>query len=213
MPAAWRVPAMSQLPIASLPGLPTSDQILRSRPQRWHAWSSDSRLSRFWREELFTADLLPMQQQLALLSAALEEAVRVRCAGRTRPAVEEAIQQLDLSVMEHQHFLTTLASGWPALYEFAAYQRLLRGFHEAVRAWQHAVLVGDSREAAHFRHCELLGWRLLGDASLLIDMFAESVRGDGRRLEPAWAQLPGQDGGSGAVAGLLRRLSGWLRRR
>lgn len=210
MAAAGCVPAMSQLPIASLPGLPTSEQILRSRPQRWHAWSSESRLSRFWREELFTADLLPMQQQLALLSAALEEAVRVRCAGRARPAVEEAIQQLDLSVTEHQHFLTTLASGWLALYEFAAYQRLLRGFREAVRDWQLSVLVGDSREAAHFRHCERLGWRLLGDASLLIDMFAESVRGDDRRVEQSLARPSGK---SRAVPRLLRRLSGWLRRR
>lgn len=210
MDAAGRVLAMSQLPIASLPGLPTSDQVLRSRPQRWHAWSSDSRLSRFWREELFAADLQPMQQQLALLSAALEEAVRVRCAGRARPAVEEAIQQLDLSVMEHQHFLTTLASGWPTLYEFAAYQRLLRGFHQAVRTWQHAVLVGEPCETAHFRHCELLGWRLLGDASLLIDLFSESVRGDGQRVDHTLARLSGKDR---AVPRFLRRLSAWLRRR
>lgn len=210
MAAAGHVPAMSQLPIASLPGLPTSEQILRSRPQRWHAWSSDSRLSRFWREELFAADLLPMQQQLAWLSAALEEAVRVRCAGRARSAVEEAIQQLDQSVLEHQHFLTTLASGWPTLYEFTAYQRLLRGFHEAVRTWQHAVLVGDPREAAHFRHCELLGWRLLGDASLLIDMFAEPVRGHGQQVDQTLARLSGRER---AIPRLLRRLSGWLRRR
>lgn len=199
---------MSQLPIASLPGLPTSDQVLRSRPQRWNGWPADSRLSRFWREELFEADLQPMQRQLALLSAALDEAVRVRCAGGTRPVIEEAVQQLDLAVLEHQYFLTTLASGWAALYEFPAYQRLLRGFLEAVRAWQQAVLVADPDETVHFRHCELLGWRLLGNASLLVDMFAESA---GTRDALAEQRLARRSRKSRAVSGLWRRLSGWLR--
>lgn len=199
---------MSQLPIASLPGLPTSDQVLRSRPQRWNGWPADSRLSRFWREELFEADLQPMQRQLALLSAALDEAVRVRCAGGTRPVIEEAVQQLDLAVLEHQYFLTTLASGWAALYEFPAYQRLLRGFLEAVRAWQQSVLVADPDETAHFRHCELLGWRLLGNASLLVDMFAESA---GTRDALAEQRLARRSRKGRAVSGLWRRLSGWLR--
>lgn len=166
---------MTQLSFPSRPGLQTSVQPLRSLPKQWRAWAGESRLSRFWQHELIVGDLQPMHQQLALLAVALDESVRVRYAGSPRPAVEDAIQQLDLAVLDHQHFLTTLATGWHALYEFPAYQRLLKGFREAVHAWQQSVLVGDAQEPEHFRRCERLGWRLLGDACLLTDMFAESA--------------------------------------
>ncbi|WP_280187610.1 hypothetical protein [Delftia sp. PS-11] len=199
---------MTQLPPASRPDVPTSVHVLLSRPAQWRAGSGDSRHSRFWRQELLESDLRPMQQQLVLLSAALEEAVRVRCAGRSRPVVEEAVQQLGLAALEHQYFLTTLASGWRLLYEFPAYQRLLRSFCKAVRAWQQSVLLGDAREAEHFRQCERLGWRLLGDASLLIDMFAESVRGGCPAMHPLPVKT---SAGPHGMAGLLRRLAHWLR--
>ncbi len=199
---------VNQQPLASLPGLPTSAQVLRSQPPHWPQAFGDSRLSRFWRQELLEGDLRPMQQQLVLLSTALEEAVRIRCAGAARPAVEEAIQQLDLAVLDHQHFLTTLAPGWLVLYEFPAYQRLLRTFREAVCAWQHAVLVADGREAGLFRHCELLGWRLLGHASLLIDMFADSVRAADPDADQDFAWTGGE---AAAGRGIWQRLSGWLR--
>lgn len=201
---------MTRLSHASRPDLPTSVQVLYSRPGPWRAaGGGDSRLSRLWRQELLDGDLRPMQQQLVLLSAALEEALRLRRAGAARPVVEEAIQQLGLAVLEHQHFLTTLASGWHVLYEFPAYQRLLRGFCHAVRAWQQTVLLGDAREPEHCRRCELLGWRLLGDASLLIDMFAESARG----CVPSALRSPvGALARPRGLARLWRRLIGWLRR-
>ena len=41
-------------------------------------------------------------------------------------------------------------------------------------------------------------------------MFAESVRGDDRRVDQSLARLSAKDR---AVPRLLRRLSGWLRRR
>ncbi|CAB5701589.1 Uncharacterised protein [Delftia tsuruhatensis] len=166
---------MTQLSLPSRPGAQTSAHPLRSLPDHWRAWTSESRLSRFWRHELLVGDLQPMHQQLALLAVALDEAVRVRYAGSARPAVEEAVQQLDLAVLDHQHFLTTLAAGWRTLYEFPAYQRLLMGFRQAVHAWQQTVLVGDAQEPEYFRRCERMGWRLLGHACLLIDMFAESA--------------------------------------
>lgn len=166
---------MTQLSFPSRPGLQTSAHPLRSLPEHWRAWAGESRLSRFWQHELIVGDLQPMHQQLALLAVALDEAVRVRYAGSARPTVEDAIQQLDLAVLDHQHFLTTLGTGWHALYEFPAYQRLLKGFREVVHAWQQSVLVGDAQEPEHFRRCERLGWRLLGDACLLIDMFAEAA--------------------------------------
>ncbi|MDR0225740.1 MAG: hypothetical protein LBI66_04915 [Burkholderiaceae bacterium] len=202
---------MTQLPIPSLPGLPTSAQVLRSQPANWRTWSSESKLSRFWRQELLEGDLLPMQRQLLLLSTALEEAVRIRCAASARPAIEDAVQQLDLAVLEHQHFLTTLAPGWLSLYEFPAYQSLLRSFREAVRAWQQAVLVGETPELERFRHCELLGWRLLGNASLLIDMFAESVRVADPVADQALALVSGKPAARG-LRGLWRRIVACLGR-
>ena len=176
--APWAPPgadSMTQLSFPSRPGLQTSAHPLRSLPEHWRTWAGESRLNRVWLNELIVGDLQPMHQQLALLAGALDEAVRVRYAGSARPAVEEAIQQLDLAVLDHQHFLTTLGAVWHALYEFPAYQRLLKGFREVVHAWQQSVLVGDAQEPEHFRRCERLGWRLLGDACLLIDMFAESA--------------------------------------
>jgi hypothetical protein len=169
---------MTQLSFPSRPGLQTSAHPLRSLPDHWRAWTGDSGLSRFWQHELLVGDLQPMHQQPALLAVALDEAVRVRyaaCSTMERPVVEEAVQQLDMAVLDHQHFLSTLASGWHALYGFPAYHRLLKAFREAVRAWQQSVLLGDAQEPEHFRRCERLGWRLLGDACLLIDMFAESA--------------------------------------
>lgn len=99
---------MTQLSFPSRPGLQTSAHPLRSLPEHWRTWAGESRLNRVWLNELIVGDLQPMHQQLALLAVALDEAVRVRYAGSARPAVEEAIQQLDLAVLDHQHFLTTL---------------------------------------------------------------------------------------------------------
>ncbi|OYX11242.1 MAG: hypothetical protein B7Z11_05070, partial [Acidovorax sp. 32-64-7] len=80
------------------------------------------------------------------------------------------------------------------LYEFGAYQRALRELRDAVAAWQQALERHSARESACFRQFELLAWRTLGEALLLIDMY-EHDSGPQSDLPDA----------------LPQRLSGWQR--
>ena len=78
---------------------------------------------------------------------------------------------LSHSAREHQLFLTGLGSAWHALYEFGAYQRALRELRNAIADWQSMLEQRSTKESASFDQFELLAWRTLGEALLLIDMY------------------------------------------
>lgn len=201
---------MSVLPAPSVPSLPSSVFVLLSEPGHWGAWAVESGLSRLWRQEQVHAQLQPMREQLLSLSVAMEEASRTRRGGATaRKVVQAAVEALEQAVRSHQQFLQTLDAAWQAMYEFPAYQALLRSYRLAIQAWQQAVCSGDALESERFRHCERLGWRLLGEAALMSDMFVQAAPG-GQPQSDGQAPNPGL--ASGWRQRLLQAWRQWLSR-
>lgn len=128
-------------------------------------------ISRFLREGVADEDSRLMRDSLAALSQLIDEATRLRRAGADAGAITGRVADLARCAREHQLFLTGLGSAWHALYEFGAYQQALRALRSAIAAWQQALERHSSREGACFRQFELLAWRTLGEALLLIDMY------------------------------------------
>lgn len=132
-------------------------------------------MGRLWLNDVLQADLLPMREQLSHLSNALEGAICLRRAAASRAAVEEQAQALLRVAQQHQSFLAALGSDWRGLREFVSYRHLVGHFNGAVHAWQQSVHLDDEQESACFRHCEQLGWTLLGEASIVMDMFVQGM--------------------------------------
>lgn len=79
---------------------------------------------------------------------------------------------------------TQLGSGWHTLYEFGVYQRALWELGQSVSTWKEALELRHSSETEHFDKFELLAWRTLGEALLLIDMYEQGSRGEGAAEPP-----------------------------
>ena len=128
-------------------------------------------ISRFLREGLADEDSRQMRDSLGTLSQQIEDAVHARRTHREAAAIVPMVQTLARGAREHQLFLTGLGSAWHALYEFGAYQRALRELRDALEAWLRALEQRSGREGVLFDQFELLAWRTLGEALLLIDMY------------------------------------------
>ena len=161
-------------------------------------------ISRFLREGVADEESRQLRDSLGALSGQIDEAVRVRRAGTDTAAILRRVAALAQCAREHQLFLTGLGSAWHALYEFGAYQRALRELSGAIAQWQQALQSRNPAERASFDQFELLAWRTLGEALLLIDMYEH-------QSGPA-SEMPGPAAtGAGRRAGLLQRLLRWLR--
>lgn len=128
-------------------------------------------ISRFLREGVADEESRQLRDSLGALSMHIEETVRARRTSKDTSIIAQRVAGLAQCVREHQLFLTGLGSAWHALYEFGAYQRALRELRNAIAAWQHMLERRSSREGASFDQFELLAWRTLGEALLLIDMY------------------------------------------
>ena len=62
--------------------------------------------------------------------------------------------------------------------------RALRELAAAVTRWQQALEQRSALEGANFDQVELLAWRTLGEALLLIDMYEQGSRGEGAAEPP-----------------------------
>ncbi|ART50907.1 hypothetical protein CBP34_03445 [Acidovorax carolinensis] len=128
-------------------------------------------ISRFLREGVADEDSRQLRDSLGALSMHIDEATRLRRSGADASAITARVVELAQCAREHQLFLTGLGSAWHTLYEFGAYQRALRELRDAIAAWQQALERHSAREGTCFRQFELLAWRTLGEALLLIDMY------------------------------------------
>lgn len=152
-------------------------------------------ISRFLREGVADEDSRQLRDSLGALSALIEDTVRVRRSSTDTAAIERAVAALHRSAREHQLLLTGLGSAWHSLYEFGAYQRALFELRSAITAWKDALEQRHASEANCFDKVELLAWRTLGEALLLIDMYehqgqAESASGPAAKPAPAsWWRL------------------------
>ena len=128
-------------------------------------------ISRFLREGVADEDSRQLRDSLGALSSLIDEAVRTRRNSTDTAEITRRVVALSQGAREHQLFLTGLGSAWHALYEFGAYQRALRELRNAVTQWQQALERRSPQEGARFDQFELLAWRTLGEALLLVDMY------------------------------------------
>lgn len=142
-----------------------------TRPSQLLTPQSFGDISRFLREGVADEESRQLRDSLGALSMQIDEAVRTRRTSTDTAAITRRVLALSHCAREHQLFLTGLGSAWHALYEFGAYQRALRELRNAIAQWQHMLERRSSKESATFDQFELLAWRTLGEALLLIDMY------------------------------------------
>ncbi|WP_440109837.1 hypothetical protein [Acidovorax sp. BL-A-41-H1] len=160
-------------------------------------------ISRFLREGVADEESRQLRDSLGMLSNHIDNAVRIRRTGTDTAAITGRVVALSTCAREHQLFLTGLGSGWHALYEFGAYQRALRELRTAIAQWLETLERRSPREHAAFDAFELLAWRTLGEALLLIDMYEHSSDPPSELPSPA---RPGKR------TSTLGRVLGWLGR-
>lgn len=166
---------------------------------------SFAELSHFLREGMAHEETRQLRDSLGVLSEHVEASVRARRGRLSAEAVERSAAALARCARQHQLQLTGMGSAWHALYEFGAYQRALRELRDAIERWQDALRRRSAAEAERFRVFELLAWRTLGEALLLLDMYEQGGDGPALRSQPFGPPAPPR-------APLLARLRGWLGR-
>lgn len=128
-------------------------------------------ISRFLREGVADEDSRQLRDSLGALAQQIDEAVRTRRTSTDTTLITQRVAALGRIAREQQLLLTGLGSAWHALFEFAAYQRALRDLRHAIHDWRKALDERSAREGACFEQFELLAWRTLGEALLLIDLY------------------------------------------
>lgn len=174
-----------------------------TRPSQLLTLQSFGDISRFLREGVADEDSRQLRDSLGTLSMQIDDAVRIRRTSTDTAAIARHVAALSQCAREHQLFLTGLGSAWHALYEFGAYQRALRELRNAIAHWQQMLERRSSRESTSFDHFELLAWRTLGEALLLIDMYEH--HGD------AHSEL--QDSAPPQSRSFLQKIQTWFRQR
>lgn len=142
-----------------------------TRPSQLLTLQSFGDISRFLREGVADEESRQLRDSLGAMSTQIDEAVRTRRTSTDTTAIGRRVLSLSHCAREHQLFLTGLGSAWHALYEFGAYQRALRELRNAITDWQQMLERRSPKESASFDQFELLAWRTLGEALLLIDMY------------------------------------------
>ncbi len=172
-----------------------------TRPSQLLTLQSFGDISRFLREGVADEDSRQLRDSLSALSTQIDEAVRVRRTSTDTDAIARRVVALSHCAREHQLLLTGLGSAWHALYEFGAYQRALRELRNAIAHWQKMLEQRSPRESASFDQFELLAWRTLGEALLLIDMYEHQSEPASELQQAAAPQHKGS---------VLQRIRAWL---
>lgn len=159
-------------------------------------------ISRFLREGVADEESRQLRDSLGALSSHIDEAVRARRTSTDTAVIALRVAALAQCAREHQLFLTGLGSAWHALYEFGAYQRALRQLRDSIAAWQQMLERRSSKESASFDQFELLAWRTLGEALLLVDMYEQQSNPPSDLHDSRLVQK----------RPMLHRVRGWFRR-
>lgn len=162
-------------------------------------------ISRFLREGVADEESRQLRDSLGALSTHIEDAVRARRTSTDTLAILLQVEALSACAREHQLFLTSLGSGWQSLYEFGVYQRALRELRKSIAQWQQMLERRNPRERVGFDAFELLAWRTLGEALLLIDMYEHNS-------DPP-SELPSHPRRARPTGALARMRGWWLRLR
>ena len=159
-------------------------------------------ISRFLREGVADEESRQLRDSLGALSTHIEEAVRARRTSTDTLVIAQRAAALEQCAREHQLFLTGLGSAWHALYELGAYERALRELRNVIADWQQMLERRSPKESASFDQFELLAWRTLGEALLLIDMYEHQ----------SYPPSDLQDRAPPRKLSVLQRASAWFRR-
>lgn len=144
-----------------------------TRPSQLLTLQSFGDISRFLREGVADEESRQLRDSLGALSSHIDEAVRARRGGTDTSAITQRVAALAQCAREHHLFLTGLGSAWHGLYEFGAYQRALRELRNAIADWLRMLEWRSPKESESFHQFELLAWRTLGEALLLVDMYEQ----------------------------------------
>lgn len=175
-----------------------------TRPSQLLTLQSFGDISRFLREGVADEESRQLRDSLGALSTHIDEAVRARRTSTDTTEITRRASALARCAREHQLFLTGLGSAWHALYEFGAYQNALRELRNAIDLWLQMLERRSAKESASFDQFELLAWRTLGEALLLIDMYEHQGNPQSDLLQdtrPAMRRLSA-----------LQRVKAWLGR-
>ena len=142
-----------------------------TRPSQTLTFQSFGDVSRFLREGVADEDSRQLRESLSVLAQQIDEAVRTRRASKDTADITHCVVTLGHTAREQQLLLTGLGSAWHTLYEFGAYQRALRDLRNAITDWRQTLERRSAQEAACFDQFELLAWRTLGEALLLVDIY------------------------------------------
>ncbi len=164
---------------------------------RFPSAQSLSDVSRFLRDGGANEESRQLRASLGALAERIEAALRSRRLRHDTADITRTASALVQGVREHQLVLTGLGSAWHALYGFAAYQGAAAELLRAAQAWQQQLEQRSRREGAAFDRAELLAWRTLGEALLLIDLYEQGGSSPGAAM--------------GATSSAARHLSAWRR--
>lgn len=149
-------------------------------------------LSRLLRQGVADEETREFRESLGELSAQIDELVTLRRRAGAPEPLQAGARRLLVALRSHQQTVTGLGSAWAALYEFGAYERSLQATHEALGQWLQTLERRSPREAQAFPQFERVAWRTLGEALLLLDMYAQQAQ---PQSDLAPGPAPGQPGG------------------
>lgn len=176
---------------------PAAKSSAHPRSSRSSSAPSLSDVSRFFCDAGANEESRELRASLGALAVLIEAAVRSRRLRHDTADITRTAASLVQGVREHQLVLTGLGSAWHALYGFAAYQRAAAELLRAAKTWQQQLEQRSRREGAAFDRAELLAWRTLGEALLLIDLYEQGGSSAGA--------------GTGAAISVAGHLPAWRR--
>jgi hypothetical protein len=103
----------------------------------------------------------------------VEAIVSALLLNRHRELIAPQLMDLLTVLREHRQLVVNLGLPWRGLYEYAAYLQALNNFRVLIGQW---LLAGGPRAtelALTAEDFELVGWRTLGEGTLMIDMYEQ----------------------------------------
>lgn len=136
-------------------------------------------LSQFLRGAMADEDSRQLSESLSHLAAHIEAIVAALRLHRQRDVVAPQLMDLLTVLRAHRQLVVNLDLAWRGLYEYAAYLQALNNFRVLIGQW----LLDGGAEARELpvtaEDFELVAWRTLGEAMLMIDMYEQWTRSDG----------------------------------
>jgi hypothetical protein len=130
-------------------------------------------LSQFLRGAMADEESRQVSESMAHMALHIEAIVSALRLHRQREVIAPQLVDLLTVLREHRQRVVNLDLPWRGLYEYAAYLQALNNFRVLIGQW---LLDGGpqaSELALTAEDFELVGWRTLGEGTLMIDMYEQ----------------------------------------